>query len=96
MVQKLKADLEAEIAKLQDELKAGSPQPRMATKKAISEAMASVKDFWKKDMTEEEARQARKDARQAKKDAQQKTEDKLAAKAKALREKREQLEALGK
>jgi len=58
--------------------------------------MASIKDFWKADMTKEEARQARKDARQAKKDAQQKTEDKLAAKAKALREKRAQLEALVK
>jgi hypothetical protein len=96
LVEKLKADLEAEIAKLKEELKAGRPQPKMATKKVLSEAMESLKYFWKKDMTEEEARQARKDARQAKKDAQQKTEDKLAAKAKALRDKRKQLEALGK
>jgi len=96
LVEKLKADLEAEIAKLKEELKAGRPQPKMATKKVLSQAMESVKDFWKKDMTDEEARQARKDARQAKKDAQQKTEDKLAAKAKALREKRAQLEALQK
>ena len=75
---KLKADLEAEIAKLQEELKAGSPQkePKSSSKsKAINKAMASVKDFWQKDMTQDEERQARRDARKAKKDAQQKTED---------------------
>ena len=58
--------------------------------------MASIKDFWQKEMTQEEERQARRDARKAKKDAQQKTEDKLAAKAKALQDRRKQLEALGK
>jgi hypothetical protein len=96
---KLKADLEAEIAKLQEELKAGSPQkePKSSSKsKGINKAMASVKDFWQKEMTQEEARQARRDARKAKKDAQQKTEDTLAAKAKALQDRRKQLEALGK
>ena len=94
-VQKAKADLEAEIAKLQDELKAGSREPRMATSKVINKALESVKDFWQKEMTQEEARQARRDARKAKQDAQQKTEDKLAAKAKALQDRRKQLEALG-
>jgi hypothetical protein len=96
---KLKADLEAEIAKLQEELKAGSPQkePKSSSKsKGINKAMASVKDFWQKEMTQEEERQARRDARKAKKDAQQKTEDTLAAKAKALQDRRKQLEALGK
>ena len=99
MEKKLKADLEAEIAKLQEELKAGSPQkePKSSSKsKGINKAMASVKDFWQKEMTQEEARQARRDAKQAKKDAQQKTEDTLAAKAKALQDRRKQLEALGK
>ena len=95
-IQKAKADLEAEIAKLQDELKAGSREPRMATSKVINKALESVKDFWQKEMTQEEARQARRDARKAKQDAQQKTEDKLAAKAKALQDRRKQLEALGK
>ena len=97
-VQKAKADLEAEIAKLQDELKAGSREPRQpsATGKVINKAFESVKDFWQKEMTQEEARQARRDARKAKQDAQQKTEDKLAAKAKALQDRRKQLEALGK
>ena len=98
-VQKAKADLEAEIAKLQEELKAGSPQkePKSSSKsKGINKAMASVKDFWQKEMTQEEARQARRDAKRAKKDAQQKTEDTLAAKAKALQDRRKQLEALGK
>ena len=95
-VQKAKADLEAEIAKLQDELKAGSPQPRMATSKVINKALESVKDFWQKEMTQEEARQARRDARKVRQDDQQKTEDKLTAKAKALQDRRKQLEALGK
>jgi hypothetical protein len=96
-VQKAKTDLEAEIAKLQEDLEAGSrPQPRMATSKVINKAMASIKDFWQKEMTQEEARQARRDARKAKKEAQQKTEDKLAAKAKALQDRRKQLEALRK
>jgi chromosome segregation ATPase len=96
-VQKAKTDLEAEIAKLQEELQAGSPQPKQpsAKSKAVSKAMASIKDFWKKDMTQEEARQARKDAREAKNDALKKTEDNLAAKTKALKDKRKQLEALG-
>jgi hypothetical protein len=45
-IQKAKADLEAEIAKVQDELKAGSREPRMATSKVINKAFESVKDFW--------------------------------------------------
>jgi hypothetical protein len=98
LVQKLKTDLEAEIAKLQEELQAGSPLPKQPTakSKAVNKAMASIKDFWKKDMTKDEARQARKDAREAKNDALKKTEDNLAAKTKALKDKRKQLEALGK
>jgi hypothetical protein len=98
LVQKLKADLEAEIAKLQEEFQAGSPQPKQpsAKSKAVSKAMASIKDFWKADMTKDEARQARKDAREAKNDALKKTEDNLAAKTKLLKDKRKQLEALGK
>jgi hypothetical protein len=95
---RIKETLEAEIAKLQEELKAGSPQPKesSAKSKAISKAMESVQQFWQKDMSQEAARQARKDAREAKKDAQKEAEDKLSAKSKALQEKRKQLEALGK
>ena len=47
-------------------------------------------------MTQEEERQGRRDARKAEQNAQKKTEDNLAAKAKALQDKRKQLEALGK
>ncbi len=97
-VQKAKTDLEAEIAKLQEEFQAGSPQPKQpsAKSKAVIKAMASIKDFWKKDMTQEETRQARKDARETKKDTLKKTEDNLTTKTKALNDKRKQLEALGK
>jgi hypothetical protein len=97
-VQKAKTDLEAEIAKLQEELQAGSREPRQpsATGKVINKAMASIKDFWQKEMTQEEERQGRRDARKAEQNAQKKTEDNLAAKAKALQDKRKQLEELGK
>jgi chromosome segregation ATPase len=97
-VQNAKAELEAEIAKLQEELQAGSREPRQPSSKskAVNKAMASIQQFWQEDMTQEEARQARRDARQAKQNAQKKTEDNLAAKAKALQDKRKQLEALGK
>ena len=93
-----KETLEAEIAALQEEMKAGSRQLREPSTKSkgINKALGSIKDFWLADMSQEEARQARKDARQAKKDAQKEAEDKLSAKAKALQDKRTQLEALGK
>jgi hypothetical protein len=96
LTKKLKADLEAEIAKLEEELKAGSPEPRQpsAKSKGLNKAMESVKDFWKKDMSQEAARQDRKDTRQAKRDAQKEAEYNLTAKAKALQDKRNQLEAL--
>jgi len=90
----IKQALEAEIDILQEELKAGSREPRQPSSKSkgINKAMESLKDFWKKDTTEEAAKQAKKDAKKAKKEA----EDKLSAKAKALQDKRKQLEALGK
>ncbi len=96
-VQKAKAVLEAEIASLQEEMKAGSrPQkePKSSVKsKAISKAFESVTDFWLADTTKEAAKQGKKDTRQAKKDSQKDAEDKLSAKAKALQERRKQLEA---
>ena len=97
-MQKTKETLQAEIAALQEEMKAGSRQLREPSTKSkgINKALGSIKDFWLADMTQEEARQARIDARQAKKDAQKEAEDKLSAKSKALQERRKQLEALGK
>jgi colicin import membrane protein len=99
---RIKQALEAEIASLQEELQAGSREPRQPSSKskAISKAFESVTDFWLSDTTKEAkaeaARQARRDAKEAKKDAQKKIEDNLTAKAKALQDKRKQLEALGK
>jgi hypothetical protein len=96
---RIKETLEAEIAALQEEMKAGSRQqkePKSSEKsKRINKALGSIKDFWLADTTQEAARQDRRDAREAKKDAQKKTEDNLTAKAKALQDKRKQLELLG-
>ena len=79
-------------------MKAGSRELRepSAKSKRINKALASLKDFWSEDMTQEQARQARIDARQAKRDDQKKAEDNLAVKIKALKDKRKQLEELGK
>ncbi|MBJ7429516.1 MAG: hypothetical protein JHD28_11260, partial [Bacteroidia bacterium] len=98
LVQKMKEALQAEIATLQEELKAGSREQKepSAKSKGINKALESIKDFWLADTTQEEQRQARKDKRQALRDAQKETEDNLAAKIKALTDKRKQLEALGK
>ena len=97
-VKKIKQALEAEIEALQEEMKAGSRELRepSAKSKRINKALASLKDFWSEDMTQEQARQARIDARQAKRDDQKKAEDNLAVKIKALKDKRKQLEELGK
>ncbi len=47
-------------------------------------------------MTQEEARKARKEWRESKNDALKKTEGILTAKTKALKDKRKELETLGK